>query len=443
MNQNPISLKHDVEVEINFLGGLILEPEYFARIADILNEQKFISKKNQMIFKTIKELVYENEPVSYLTIQEKLINSINLGEIEVDYISGITDQAVIGSHLVYFANIIDENYKARKLNSLYEFGQNELAQNVDAESVWQMVSDRASRLFTKKESPYSIHDLMENLENINSSDDWGRNWGIEGLDRFVGPLSKEATVIIAGRPGHCKTSIASQIMDYWGSNGNKIFFQSMEMSRQEIDMRRLSRLSGIPLWRIKRGPNFDTNRNDDTYRIMINQAAGQIHDLNKNVIVSDRCGLSPEEIALNIKINHETNGINIFFLDNFHRVNYSKSGPREHRHAMEHGLEVIIAACKNNGIMPVILAQLNRGVENGDANREPRLSDLRECGRLEEAATNVLMMHWKFKQTQKETDKFTMKVLNAKARDGQTGRVFMRYYPEIYRFAEHLPGGEN
>jgi len=48
------------------------------------------------------------------------------------------------------------------------------------------------------------------------------------------------------------------------------------------------------------------------------------------------------------------------------------------------------------------------------------------------------MMYWKFKKTQKEEDKYVIKILNAKARDGNTGRIYMQLFPELYLFGANI-----
>jgi replicative DNA helicase len=208
------------------------------------------------------------------------------------------------------------------------------------------------------------------------------------------------------------------------------------MSTKEIYLRRLARMSGIPMWRIKRGPRYPENRDNPEYDHIISHAASMIYDKRNSYIINDRSGLSPEEIALNIRIEYETHGIDFFALDHFHRVNFG-SMSHEYRHAQEEGLELILSTCRNLGITPIILAQLNRSVESRD-DREPQLTDLRECGRLEEAANIVLMLYWRYQHTQKPEDKHKLKIKCVKNRDGQTGSAIIEFVPEIYSFGRDM-----
>jgi replicative DNA helicase len=271
---------------------------------------------------------------------------------------------------------------------------------------------------------------MERLSTIEEQGSWGLTWGIPRLDEAIGQFSKDAVIILGARPGHGKTMLVGQWVDYWLEIGQKIFFESLEMTREELDIRRLSRISSIPAWQIRKGFNYYRNVKSEKFQPMINHAAEFIFNNEKKLIVRDRKGLTAEEIALDIKRASDFYGCNVFVLDHFHRIKFSGNG--EMRHQQEQGLEIILSACSSCGMTPIILAQLNRGIENREDD-VPKLSDLRDVGRLEEAATNVFFLYWKFKKTYAAEDKFKISLLNAKSRDGETGRIELTISPEIYR----------
>jgi replicative DNA helicase len=218
-------------------------------------------------------------------------------------------------------------------------------------------------------------------------------------------------------------------------SGKKIFFHSLEMTREELDLRRLARFSMIPRQALISGeamskillPSVDFSR-------QVKFGSEQLREANKNIVFSDRCGLTPKEIALDIRKAKDTYGIDYYILDHFHRVNLMTM-KYEYRHAMSEGLEMIISACKNCKVTPIILAQLNRDIHKRETGQqEPKLFDLRECGRLEEAATCVLMVHWPYKSTYVEEEKEAFFILCAKNRDGETGRIQFKIKPETYTF---------
>jgi replicative DNA helicase len=401
---------------------------YSAAAAFIKSPNYFYYSITRLIWYAWSELFLEEKPFEEVLIIEKLDKEIKQGLINWSDITDMIKAVPTSQSCKYYAEIVEKNYIKRELYRLNYQSMEALEFNEPID-IWKNFNDKSSKLFIPKNDEYSIHDLMNELESIDENKSWGINWGLPELDNFetgLGPIAKGSIIVIGGRPGHGKTAIALQLMDGWAKRGHKIFFQSLEMTKRELDQRRLSRFSGIPLWKLRRGPsNYD--------RVLANNGAAKIYEREKNFFVSDTSGLTPEQIALNIQTAYEQHGIDIFVLDHFHRIRFHGS---DNRHSMEQGLENILSVCKNKGIMPIILSQLNRAIENYETEREPRLSDIRECGRLEEAATNVLFIYWKYKRTMLEEDKYKIKLLCAKARDGKTGRIELPFTPEIYTFGK-------
>jgi len=87
--------------------------------------------------------------------------------------------------------------------------------------------------------------------------------------------------------------------------------------------------------------------------------------------------------------------------------------------------------------IPVIcLSQLNRGVE-GRESAEPRLSDLRESGSIEQDADVVLFL-WANKQTtdshEESADGLTVNLKIAKHRNGPTGSMSLWFKRSVTKF---------
>ena len=87
--------------------------------------------------------------------------------------------------------------------------------------------------------------------------------------------------------------------------------------------------------------------------------------------------------------------------------------------------------------IPVImLAQLKRDAD--EFNREPKLSDLRESGSLEQDADLVLMLWRKGDDPEKET-----MLSLSKQRQGRTGKVNLCFRPSIQKFTERIESSLN
>jgi replicative DNA helicase len=90
--------------------------------------------------------------------------------------------------------------------------------------------------------------------------------------------------------------------------------------------------------------------------------------------------------------------------------------------------ENIREIAKQMNIAMVVSAQLNRGVDNRE-NHEPRLSDLRETGGIEQTCDKIILLHRPayyniYEQSNKDAvDDGEAYLILAKNRNGPTGRI--------------------
>jgi replicative DNA helicase len=62
---------------------------------------------------------------------------------------------------------------------------------------------------------------------------------------------------------------------------------------------------------------------------------------------------------------------------------------------------------------------------------------LRECGKLEEAATNVLLLYWPFKKHMDTKRQTPFEIICAKSRNGSIGKVYLEFAAKQYFFHGH------
>lgn len=92
-------------------------------------------------------------------------------------------------------------------------------------------------------------------------------------------------------------------------------------------------------------------------------------------------------------------------------------------------------AIRNNFAL-IMCSQVNRiSMNDKDGNKEPQLHHLKASGYLEEAADQVILLHWPYHYAKEDTtlDKEEYILNVAKNRDGMTGYIKMRYQPQYCR----------
>jgi replicative DNA helicase len=94
---------------------------------------------------------------------------------------------------------------------------------------------------------------------------------------------------------------------------------------------------------------------------------------------------------------------------------------------------------KQLGVPIVVLAQLNRGVEQRP-NKRPTMADLRDSGAIEQDADTILFLYRDEVYNPDTTERGTAEVIIAKQRNGEIGHVRMAFIGEHSKFADLAPG---
>lgn len=245
-------------------------------------------------------------------------------------------------------------------------------------------------------------------------------YGFKPIDENIGGVCRKEITIVAGRPGHGKTSIVCQFVLNWIQAGLKVLFISKEMPVSRLMHKFFSNIGNIPSDDIKRGAVEDPD--------YLQSIAGAFVDkFSKNLFMYDNVYSSPEIERLILK--HKPDII----IDDF--IQLSDFGNSDIRLGILKVLKHYKSLAKENDCAFVVLSQLSRSIEGRD-DPIPRMSDLAESGALEQLAADVCFIFYEYKVTYEETLKNRVDFIVAKARYGESTMVplgfdgsKMRYYP--------------
>lgn len=237
--------------------------------------------------------------------------------------------------------------------------------------------------------------------------------GVDKIDlKFVGFTGGDIS-IIAARPGEGKSALAFQI-----AKKNKCLFFNLEMPRNQVVARMLHGETGIGAQTIlekKYSPEQEKRLRDAYARL---QQETQITMFNKPMSMS--------ELSSKIKLYNKTKDPDLIIIDYVQLVTGGNGSSTNER------LSNVSRILKGNALAldkPIlILSQFSREVDRHD--REPKLSDLRDSGSLEQDASNILFIH-------------KNNIIIGKSRIGEAGKVeFIKFFKERGVFAEeHYDGG--
>lgn len=245
----------------------------------------------------------------------------------------------------------------------------------------------------------------------------GRPTQIPTLDRLLsGGLRDGQLVIVAARPSVGKSSFAQQLALTHARDGIPAAFFGMEMSSQELTARAVANLGRVGLSGLKTGRLSD----DDWGRV--SEGVECLRGLG--LYLYDRPAMTLADVAAKARRLVRRFGLKTLAVD-YLQLMKGSGGKADRRTELEEVTRGLKQLAKQLGITVVLLSQLNREVEKR-SNPRPVMSDLKECGAIEEDADVILALWTHRKGGEGESDVKGCTVL--KNRDGQTGELALHFH---------------
>lgn len=259
--------------------------------------------------------------------------------------------------------------------------------------------------------------------------------GFQSLDNLLAGLQNSDLIILAARPSVGKTTLALDIARLAATRHNiPVGIFSLEMGAQQLVDRMLAAEAGVNAWNLRTGrlskDNEFTSLRDALDRL--SKAPIFIEDESSNTISKMRA------FARRLKAEH---GLGLIVVDYLQLMGTSKNYDSMVNQVTEISRSLKGLARDLN--VPVLaLSQLSRAVESRGG--EPRLSDLRDSGSIEQDADVVMFIHSEDRFKEKEERTNITKIIVAKHRNGPVGEVELYFEQEAQSCQKEAPekGGE-
>ncbi len=431
----------NIEAERSVLGSVLRDN---AMIPDVLNifqdEHNFYKDAHRKIFAAIKTLYDKGFPADLVTVGEELSR---LGQVEdiggYDYLAEILEDTPTSANAEYYAHIVRDKSILRNLihagNEIVRDCQNqvgpatELLETAERKIFEIAESGVVGQTFPITEAINLAFDrLDQRIERDSDSTVSGIPTGYIDLDRLTAGLQESELIIVAARPSVGKTAFTLNLVRNMAVVENyPVFYVSLEQSRVELAERLLAAEAQVDSHKLRIG----RINADDHHRIV--EAGGVLREAK--IIIDDSPGQNLLRIAANARRLKLRHNIKAVFVDYLQLV---EPDPRiDNRQEQVANISRRLKFLAKELRIPVIAcAQLNRGVEMR-AENEPKLSDLRESGSIEQDADTVMMLHRpKDKNTSQEMEG-VLEIIIGKQRNGPTGRLALTHIKHCMRFENY------
>lgn len=436
---------HNVEAEQALLGAIFVNNQAFGRVSGIVSPQHFYEPLHAKLFELCGDAILEGRAATPITLKPKLPADLDIaGLTPVAYMARLMAEATTVINAPDYAMTIREAWAAR---SVVEAAREAVAAVAQPEaSVRASISGLLSNLdriraeiddrrVARQPLASCLSEVLLRVDAIREGRmDPGATTGLADLDRMIGGLQPGRLVIVAGRPGMGKTIVGANIARGTARAGNGCLLFSLEMPAEEIGARILSDHAfrhGTP---VTSKAVFEGHLDAREMREM-EAAASDLAGLP--LLIDTSAALTVGDILARTRSaadEMKARGIRLRVVV----IDYLKFVRASDRYRGQRVYEVgeitagLKALAKDLGVCVVLLAQLNRAVEQR-ADKRPELSDLRESGDIEADADVVLLLYREAYYLKDKTDpesmarllacEFALEIIVAKCRMGAVGVV--------------------
>ena len=402
----------NIEAEQALLGAMLYDNAAYERLTDRLLARHFFEPFHQRLFQVMEEHIRRGQTADPILLSDRFRRDAAFEELGgVRYLADLVDRAPPAAYAPDYARTI---YDLALRRDLIRIGGEITAEAAtDAElPARDQIEKAEQQLFTLAETggptqgfitfADALHGAVEMAAEAFQRDGQlaGVSTGLIDLDRQLGGLHPSDLLILAGRPSMGKSALATNIAFSVAKNyaweprpdgskktvsGGVVAFFSLEMSAEQLAMRLLAEVSGVPSDKLRKGEI------DQHEFARVRDAALEIQE--SPLYIDDTGGLSIAKLVARCRRLKRTAGLDLVVVDYLQLVTGSDLGANSNRvQEVSQITQSLKALAKELSVPVLALAQLSRQVESRE-DKKPQLSDLRESGSIEQDADAVMFVY--------------------------------------------------
>ena len=407
--------------ENGVLGSVLIDSKRLPELRSIITLNDFMTDRGRDIFGVMCRLADKGKPVDAVLVLEELGKNIEIEE----YLIGLMDTTPTAANAKEYAELLARSATGRRLRESLLDGIDKLDIGEDPRVVCGDVQGQVEAIASQESSTGIISSLDAMLEfsDYRNALDQGKTrsavkTGYAALDKLLGGgMVSEGLYILAARPSVGKTTTALNICESVAGTGKAVLFVSLEMSIRQLSAKRLAMSSGISSQRILNAKDLT----GEEYQKISRESAS----ISEKPIYFNRWpSATVDDIGF---LARQVKGLELIVIDYLGLIS-----TREGRSLYEK-ITYISGALKrlarSLGVPILSLAQLNRET-TGRKDNEPKLSDLRDSGAIEQDADGVMLLHCPTGVPKSENGitPAELRLILAKNRHGSTGDMGLSFY---------------
>ncbi len=419
------------EAEASLLGSIMLDGSLYHEVASRGITAADLSRdSHRLVLGAMERLAARGDTIDHRTVAAELDASGEISSIGgAQFLVGLVQNVPSVTHAETYARIVERTAVLRRLiRAANDIAHLALTKD-DGESA---VRDAQATLFSVSESMLhrdivplrtALAQYTEQIASRVEGQREGLKTGLSTLDEKTGGLQRSDLILIAGRPGLGKTSLALNVVANAAIRlGKTCAVFSLEMSELQVVQRLISMRAEIDGNRMRRG------RLTLEELQAISLASSELQQAP--IYIEESSRLNVTDILAKSRRLQAERGLDLIVIDYLQLI----EGVEEIENRVREVAQIsgsLKAIARELQIPVVALSQLSRQIET--RGTEPMLSDLRDSGSLE-ADADLVMFVWQRDQNDRRDHIVRLKL--AKHRNGPTAEIDLVFEPEITRFRD-------
>ncbi len=429
-------IPYSSQAEQAVIGSMLIDPRCIAEVIKKLRPDEFYVRANRDIFETIVAMFSYGQTVDPVTVLDQMkVRGVH-DDNTPGYLAEIMRVTPTSANAMEYAAIVRDRALLRsigtvadEINAMVYEGSGEADSVLEAAESKMYALREGRGTSGLKEIRYVMQNVFDAMSEAASSGSKipGLSTGLPDLDNMILGLNKSELILIAARPGMGKTSIAlNMALSVAMTQHKKVAIFSLEMSREQLVSRLLSRASLVPSQNLLTGQLSEQQWRD---------VAAAANTLSESpILIDDNPTLTVSDMNAQCRMVKDLDLVVIDYLQLMQSAGSGHSWSNESRTQAVSDISRMLKIMAKQLDVPVIcLSQLSRANESRQDKR-PMLSDLRESGAIEQDADVVIGLYRDGYYNRECENPNLAEAIVLKNRKGQTGTVNLTWVPEYTTF---------
>lgn len=429
------SIPFSNEAEQSVLGAMFLDKDRIPDVLQILKADDFYVARHRELFEAMIELYDSGKPMDIVSIQEQLTLRGSLEKIGgLGFVLEVANLVPATSNVVFYAKVVSSKSTLRRMLRMAEgitascYSGEQEPSEVIAEAEQELLKitqgQQAGGLTHIRtfldESVDRITELSKKQDGLT-----GLTTGFVDLDKHMSGLISPDLIVIAARPGMGKTSFALNIAQNAAIKEKiPVAIFNMEMTGIQLATRMLSSEARVSSERLRNGDL----REDDWP--LIGDAILRLSETE--IYIDDTRGITVTEIGTRCRKLKMEHGLGLVVIDYIQLIRGTRRDGNR-RMEVEEITRALKILAKDLDVPLIALSQLSRDVEKR-TDKQPKLSDLRESGAIEQDADIVMFLHRAGEDDPTVEEPNKAECLIEKFRNGKPGSIPLAWLGEFTKF---------